>query len=112
VKILILTFLSFFTGLYQCHDTGGNQDWTITKKGQIKHLDLCLTLVNFARGSMVVMKYCDDSENQQWHMREGGLLQHDKLNVCLDSVYVKDRGVTAERCNSALETQRWRLYSK
>lgn len=98
-------------GLYQCHETGGNQEWIFTKKGQIKHIDLCLTLVNFTRGSMVVMKYCDESENQLWSMRDGGLLQHTKLNVCLDSRTVQDHGITAERCNSALDTQQWKFMS-
>lgn len=60
---------------------------------------------------MVVMKYCDESENQQWVMRDGGLLQHSKINVCLDSRLVTERGITAERCNSALETQQWRFMS-
>lgn len=98
-------------GLYQCHETGGNQEWVFTKKGQIKHVDLCLTLVNFTRGSMIVQKYCDESENQQWHMRDGGLLQHSKINVCLDSTWVQDRGITAERCNSVLESQQWKFMS-
>jgi polypeptide N-acetylgalactosaminyltransferase len=96
-------------GVYQCHETGGNQEWAFTKRGQLKHLDLCLTLVNFTRGSMVVMKYCDESENQQWLMKDSGLLQHSKINVCLDSTWVQDRGITAERCNSALETQQWKF---
>ncbi|XP_059615210.1 polypeptide N-acetylgalactosaminyltransferase 2-like isoform X1 [Phlebotomus argentipes] len=99
-------------GLYQCHDSGGNQEWSITKRGQIRHHDLCLTLVNFAHGSMVVMKFCDDSENQVWRTRDGGLLQHSKINVCLDSRHVHEKGVSAERCNSALESQRWRFQSK
>lgn len=100
-----------FSGFYQCHETGGNQEWLFTKSGQIKHIDLCLCLVNFTRGSMVVMKYCDQSENQQWVMRDGGLLQHSKLNVCLDSTWVQDKGITAERCNSALDTQRWKFVT-
>lgn len=100
-------------GIYQCHETGGNQEWVFTKKGQIKHVDLCLTLVSFAKGSLVVMKYCDESENQQWTMRDGGLLQHKKLNVCLDSIWVQeqDKGITAERCNSALDTQQWKFIT-
>jgi polypeptide N-acetylgalactosaminyltransferase len=107
----MIFIVHFPTGLYQCHETGGNQEWTLTKRGQIKHIDLCLTLVNFTRGSMVVMKYCDESENQQWMLRDGGLLQHSKLNVCLDSRWVSERGITAERCNSALDSQQWRFMS-
>lgn len=99
-------------GVYQCHDTGGNQEWTITKKGQIKHHDLCLTLVSYAKGSVVIMRLCDDSENQRWELREGGLLKHIKSNVCLDTRYVQERGITAENCNSGLDTQYWRFASK
>ncbi|KAM7354077.1 polypeptide N-acetylgalactosaminyltransferase 2 isoform 2-T4 [Cochliomyia hominivorax] len=94
-------------GLFQCHNTGGNQEWAYTKRQQIKHDDLCLTLVQFSRGSQVVMKLCDDSENQKWVLREGGFIRHHKLNVCLDSRDHTEIGVSAQRCNSALETQRW-----
>lgn len=100
-------------GIYQCHNTGGNQEWTLTKRGQIKHQDLCLTLVNFARGSQVVMKLCDESENQIWTMRDGGFIKHSKLNICLDSRDIHDMdGISAERCNSALDTQRWAFVTK
>lgn len=105
-------YFSFFKGLYQCHDTGGNQDWTYNKNGQIKHHDLCLTLVNFVKGSMVIMKICDDTENQKWKMRDGGLLQHNKMNLCLDSRYIRERGIVAERCNSALNSQIWNFITK
>lgn len=100
------------SGLYQCHDTGGNQEWVMTKKGQIKHHDLCLTIVKFARGSMVVMRFCDDSENQIWEMRDGGLMKHSKMNICLDSRFAEENGVIAERCNSGLDSQRWKFVSK
>lgn len=99
-------------GLYQCHDTGGNQEWSVTKKGQVKHYDLCLTVVKFAKGSTVVMRVCDDTENQMWKLRDGGLIQHAKMNVCLDTRYVQQRGVTAERCNSGIDSQRWRFVQK
>lgn len=36
--------------LYQCHHTGGNQEWAFTSNGYIKHHDLCLALVNFIKG--------------------------------------------------------------
>lgn len=106
-------FLLPGAAVFQCHNTGGNQEWAITKKGQIKHHNLCLTLVHFAIGSSVVMKVCDETmENQWWRLRDGGLLQHTKMNVCLDSRYIHEQGVTAERCNSALDSQRWRFVSK
>lgn len=111
--ILYLCFFCNRTGVYQCHDTGGNQEWTITKKGQIKHHDLCLSLVSYAKGSIVIMRLCDDSENQRWELREGGLLKHMKSNVCLDTRYVQERsGITAELCNSGLDSQYWRFVNK
>lgn len=104
-------FFSINLGVYQCHDTGGNQDWTITKKGQIKHHELCLTLVPFVRGSIVILRVCDENENQRWELREGGLIKHSKSNVCLDTRYVQERGLTAEVCNSGLDTQYWRFVN-
>uniref|UniRef100_A0A182W8H1 Polypeptide N-acetylgalactosaminyltransferase n=1 Tax=Anopheles minimus TaxID=112268 RepID=A0A182W8H1_9DIPT len=102
-------------GLYTCHGNGGNQNWILNRKGELKHHDLCLTLVKFtisARYNSVLMKYCDDSENQQWHLKDGGLIQHRKINVCLDSRHMKERGITAERCNSALESQHWKVVTE
>ncbi|CAH0561150.1 unnamed protein product [Brassicogethes aeneus] len=99
--------------LYQCHHTGGNQEWSFTGSGLIKHHDLCLSLVNFMKGSQVVMRVCDGSENQKWHIIEpGGLLRHSRYPLCLDSRYTDVKGITAERCNSQLETQRWQLSKK
>lgn len=99
-------------GVYQCHDTGGNQEWTITKTGQIRHHDLCLTLVTFAKGSIVIMHTCDESEGQRWEMRDSGLIRHSKTNVCLDTRYAHDRGITAEFCNSGLDSQYWQFANK
>lgn len=96
--------------MYQCHKTGGNQEWSLTSSGLIKHHDLCLTLLNFTKGSQVIMRICDGSENQKWHLIEpGGLLRHARFPLCLDSKYSNIRGITAERCNSSSESQRWQL---
>lgn len=74
---------------------------------------MCLTLVEFKKGSHVVMKFCDDSENQEWRIREGNFLQHTKLNICLDTKFSIERGgITAERCNSALDSQRWQFDTR
>ncbi|XP_074038633.1 polypeptide N-Acetylgalactosaminyltransferase 2 [Leptinotarsa decemlineata] len=104
--------LDGIVALYQCHHTGGNQEWGFTSTGLIRHHDLCLTLVNFYKGSQVVMRICDGSENQRWHLIEpGGLLRHSKYPLCLDSRHTEVRGITAERCNSSLDSQRWQLSS-
>lgn len=101
-----------FLGLFHCHETGGNQEWTLTKTGRIKHHELCLTILSFHEGSQVVMRLCDESENQAWANRNGGLLQHKKVNLCLDTRYINIRGVTAERCNPILNSQKWKFVSK
>lgn len=46
-------------------------------------------------------------------MREGGFVRHQKINVCLDSKDQIERGgIAAERCNSALDSQRWEFVTK
>lgn len=40
-------------------------------------------------------------------MRDGGLVKHNKINVCLDSRDHNEQGISAQGCNSALSTQRW-----
>ncbi|EFA01652.1 polypeptide N-acetylgalactosaminyltransferase 2 isoform X1 [Tribolium castaneum] len=98
--------------LYQCHHTGGNQEWGLTSGGLIKHHDLCLTLDDYMKGVQVVMRICDGSDSQKWHLIEpGGLLRHSRFPLCLDSRFTDVKGITAERCNSNLETQRWKLTS-
>ncbi|XP_011637166.1 polypeptide N-acetylgalactosaminyltransferase 2 isoform X1 [Pogonomyrmex barbatus] len=98
-------------GLYPCHDTGGNQEWGLTKDGLIKHHDLCLTLPVYAKGTTLLMQICDGSENQKWRHLEGGLIRHTRIPVCVDSRYHAQRGITAEKCDSSAETQRWHLYN-
>lgn len=99
-------------GMYQCHHTGGNQEWGLTTSGLIKHHDLCLALIDYTKGAQVVMKLCDGSEGQKWKLLEpGGLLRHTRYPLCLDSRNSDTRGITVERCNTSLETQRWQLTS-
>ncbi|CAB0043726.1 unnamed protein product [Trichogramma brassicae] len=98
-------------GLYPCHDTGGNQEWSLTKDGLIKHHELCLTLPVYAKGTTLLMQICDGSENQRWRYLEGGLIRHARIPVCLDSRHHAQRGLTAEKCDSNTESQHWHLYN-
>ena len=50
--------------LYTCHGSGGNQQWSLTKAGQIKHQDLCLSVSRPAREETIVLGLCDNSEYQ------------------------------------------------
>ncbi|XP_022913493.1 polypeptide N-acetylgalactosaminyltransferase 2 [Onthophagus taurus] len=96
--------------LYQCHHTGGNQEWGLTSTGLIKHHDLCLTLDKYSKGSQIIMRICDGSDPQKWRLVEpGGLLKHVRLPLCLDSKFNEVRGITAEKCNTNLNSQRWIL---
>ncbi|KAK5643567.1 hypothetical protein RI129_007412 [Pyrocoelia pectoralis] len=96
--------------LYQCHNTGGNQEWGLTSGGSIKHHDLCLTLDKYVKGVQVIMRICDGSDNQKWkYIESGSLLKHSKLPLCLDSRFTDIKGITVEKCNPNLETQRWQL---
>ena len=51
-------------GLYTCHGTGGNQQWDLTKSGQIKHQDLCLEASIASSGETLVLSHCDNSQYQ------------------------------------------------
>ncbi|XP_057656640.1 polypeptide N-acetylgalactosaminyltransferase 2-like isoform X1 [Diorhabda carinulata] len=106
--------LDGIVALYQCHHTGGNQEWGLTNTGLIRHHDLCLTLINFNKvGSQVIMRICDGSDEQKWHLiSPDGLLRNSRYPLCLDSRYTDVRGITAERCSSSLETQRWQLTER
>lgn len=79
----------------------------MTKRGQIRHDELCLTYVRYAHGSQVLMKQCDGSDNQVWSMTEGGLIRFPKRGLCLDSRDHHEAGVAVRPCNSALDSQRW-----
>ncbi|XP_017777755.1 PREDICTED: polypeptide N-acetylgalactosaminyltransferase 2 [Nicrophorus vespilloides] len=99
-------------GLYQCHHTGGNQDWGLTSTGFIKHHDLCLGLSEFVKGEQVTMRVCDGSDNQKWRLLEpGGLLKHELASLCVDTSSSDLRGLVVEKCNSNSRTQKFELIT-
>nr|CAD7444674.1 unnamed protein product [Timema bartmani] len=100
-------------GVYLCHDTGGNQEWTLTQDGHIKHHDVCLTLPDYQKGTPLVMKMCEGLDGQRWHhVDNSGLLKHTRLSLCIDSRDYKSKGLTVERCNSRSPTQQWTFSVK
>ena len=52
-------------GLYSCHGAGGNQDWSFTKNGHIKHgSDLCVALDAPRPSANLRLRLCSNSPLQ------------------------------------------------
>nr|XP_024218259.1 polypeptide N-acetylgalactosaminyltransferase 2 [Halyomorpha halys] len=99
-------------GLYPCHDTGGNQDWSLISSA-IKHHEFCLTLSSDVPGQPLLMTVCENSPHQEWRRVDddsdnGSMLKHARLSLCVDSRH-SAMGLTAEKCDSSVQTQRWTL---
>ncbi|GLH05581.1 Putative polypeptide N-acetylgalactosaminyltransferase 11, partial [Gryllus bimaculatus] len=100
-------------GLYACHHTGGNQEWTLNEDGLLKHHDVCLTLADYRKGAPLLMKMCENLDTQKWHQVEaGGLIKHSRLSLCIDSKDHKTFGLRVDRCDSRSPTQKWRATVK
>lgn len=92
--------------MYPCHNTGGNQEWSVTSLGHIKHHSLCLTLTRFEASAPVVMMPCEseDNVNQMWKPLQGGRIRHSKINYCLDA---KLKTLIAQPCNMSESSQQF-----
>lgn len=52
-------------GLYTCHGAGGNQDWSLTKNGHIKHgSELCVALDSPHASTNLKLRLCSNSPLQ------------------------------------------------
>jgi len=96
-------------GLYTCHGSGGNQEWSLTRAGTIKHSDLCLALVSPTSGSELRLKICNNSDMQKWKaMPKGGKIHHSTYtNLCIDSTEERNSPVIVDECSSSVRSQRW-----
>jgi len=97
-------------GLYTCHGSGGNQEWSLTKDGYVKHAgDLCLSMPGgeaSESGASLYLRLCNNSIQQQWkYLPESGQLQHLRSTLCLDTSMGQ---LTVQTCNPHSYTQRWR----
>uniref|UniRef100_A0A0L8HM44 Polypeptide N-acetylgalactosaminyltransferase n=1 Tax=Octopus bimaculoides TaxID=37653 RepID=A0A0L8HM44_OCTBM len=45
-------------GLFHCHNSGGNQEWVLSENGNLKHLDMCVTLPEVLSGVTLKLAQC------------------------------------------------------
>ncbi|RXM27632.1 Polypeptide N-acetylgalactosaminyltransferase 2 [Acipenser ruthenus] len=103
-------FADGVVGVYECHNAGGNQEWALTKDKSVKHMDLCLTVVDRASGSRLKLQGCRENDSRQkWEQIENNSkLRHVGSNLCLDSRNARNGGLTVEICSPSL-TQQWKF---
>ncbi|GAB5578379.1 polypeptide N-acetylgalactosaminyltransferase 2 isoform X1 [Prionailurus iriomotensis] len=103
-------FADGVVGVYECHNAGGNQEWALTKEKSVKHMDLCLTVVDRTPGSVIKLQGCRENDSRQkWEQIEGNSkLRHVGSNLCLDSRTAKNGGLSVEVCSPAL-SQQWKF---
>ncbi|KAL7878078.1 hypothetical protein SRHO_G00047210 [Serrasalmus rhombeus] len=64
-------FADGVVGVYECHNAGGNQEWALTKDKSVKHMDLCLTVVDRTAGSQIKLQGCRENDSRQkWEQIE------------------------------------------
>merc|ERR1719507_1155939 len=100
-------------GLYGCHGAGGNQEWSMTKSGHVKHGDLCLGIESANPGAGLRLRTCaGNSQLQKWQRldKNVGQMRHHIHNLCLDGRRTDKGGMalTARICDSSGKaSQRW-----
>uniref|UniRef100_A0A8C1T614 Polypeptide N-acetylgalactosaminyltransferase n=1 Tax=Cyprinus carpio TaxID=7962 RepID=A0A8C1T614_CYPCA len=103
-------FADGVVGVYECHNAGGNQEWALTKDKSVKHMDLCLTVVDRTAGSQIKLQGCRENDSRQkWEQIDNNSkLRHVGSNLCLDSRSARNGGLTVEVCSPSL-TQQWKF---
>ncbi|CAB4037532.1 polypeptide N-acetylgalactosaminyltransferase 2, partial, partial [Paramuricea clavata] len=88
-------------GLFKCHDAGGNQDWSFTKHGQLKHEGICLAVKIGRINEVVRFQPClDNHSNQHWVLTMDQQLRFKGSNFCLDSRNHQEKGLTLAKCDT------------
>lgn len=95
-------------GLFRCHDSGGNQDWTFTKSNQLKHGGVCLGVKIGRVNEVVRFQPClEHHPNQHWVMTMQHQLRFKGSNFCLDSRSHTDKGLILAKCIADAHSQSW-----
>lgn len=102
-------FADTVLGMFPCHNTGGNQEFSMTKNGEIRHLDLCLSLTSENPGEVIKLFQCTpDNTMQQWERLEGdSMLRSKYFGVCIDSIETQRKGLVAHTCDFNSPSQKW-----
>lgn len=98
-------------GIFPCHFAGGNQEFSMSKDGQIRHLDLCVTLIGSESGTPIKLFQCQEGLNTQLWKRthDDTMLQHQQSRLCLDSQQAQVKGLIVNRCDTMTRTQNWKF---
>ncbi|KAL5007941.1 hypothetical protein ScPMuIL_013522 [Solemya velum] len=94
-------------GVFPCHNSGGNQEFSLTKSGSIRHMDLCVTMSGTTSGSLVKLFQCQDGNLMQKWEKKGVVLKHRSHNLCIDSKDSAKTGLIVTKCNPLSYTQKW-----
>lgn len=70
-------------GMFPCHNTGGNQQWTF-EDGLLRHHNMCLALSADDQMS-IILAACDSPDDSMLWKRRGHQIRHAKVDACLDS---------------------------
>uniref|UniRef100_A0A1A8CBU8 UDP-N-acetyl-alpha-D-galactosamine:polypeptide N-acetylgalactosaminyltransferase 2 n=1 Tax=Nothobranchius kadleci TaxID=1051664 RepID=A0A1A8CBU8_NOTKA len=86
------------------------KEWALTKDKSVKHMDLCLTVVDKTPGSFIKLQGCRENDSRQkWEQIESNSkLLHVSSNLCLDSRSARMGGLTVEVCSPSL-SQQWKF---
>ena len=62
-----MPLLSFHSPVHSMPLTSGFvfQEWALTKEKSVKHMDLCLTVVDRAPGSLIKLQGCRENDSRQ-----------------------------------------------
>ncbi|XP_077978531.1 polypeptide N-acetylgalactosaminyltransferase 13-like [Glandiceps talaboti] len=96
-------------GIYSCHGGGGNQVFSYTKLGEIRHEEWCLDVSQKKIGEPPSFHQCHGlGGNQMWEHKKHGFIKHKSSGLCLDRGSATDNGnVVMNHCSSKKLSQIW-----
>ncbi|XP_070565468.1 polypeptide N-acetylgalactosaminyltransferase 1-like [Ptychodera flava] len=98
-------------GVYTCHGGGGNQVFSYTKLGEIRHEEWCLDVSRKKVGEPPTFEQCHGlGGNQMWKHTQNGVIKHQASGLCLDRGSAIDNGnLRMSHCSSRKDSQLWQF---